>query len=166
MCVSFAQDCQTRWGSMQKMVDRILEQEKAIHIVLGSDRKTSHLTLTWQDLDVLTAINKALCPLATFTDVTSGEKYVTSSSILPIMDLLSNSVLKENEDDVALTNNIRATILTDLSIRNTNVEVIKVLEVASFMDPRFKTKFVTDVEALTDVVKEPHLSRVNIVNKL
>ena len=55
------------------MISRILEQKKAIRVVLLADRKVSHLVLTWQDLDVLTAINAALAPLADFTDVMSGE---------------------------------------------------------------------------------------------
>jgi len=40
---------------MQKMIERILEQEKAIRVVLGADRKASHVLPTWQDIDVLTA---------------------------------------------------------------------------------------------------------------
>ena len=70
------------------MVERVIEQEKAIRLVLSADRKASHLLLTWQDLDVLNAINGALSPLAEFTYVMSGEKYVTISAALPIIDLL------------------------------------------------------------------------------
>ena len=47
------QECPTRWGSMNKMIARILEQEEAIRRVLSSDRKTASLSLTWQDKDVL-----------------------------------------------------------------------------------------------------------------
>ncbi len=82
---------------MQKMVERVLEQEKAIRVVLSADRKASHLVVTWQDLDVLTAINDALSPLAEFTNVMSGEKYVTISAVLPIINLLQTSVLKETQ---------------------------------------------------------------------
>ena len=89
------------------MISRILEQKKAIRVVLLADRKVSHLVLTWQDLDVLTAINTALAPLADFTDVMSGENYVTGSAILPIMDLLYNSVLQVKEEDKPLTNELR-----------------------------------------------------------
>ena len=42
-------DCQTRWGSLQKMIARVLEQEKALRQVLAVDRKTAHLVPTWQD---------------------------------------------------------------------------------------------------------------------
>ena len=40
-------DCRTRWGSTQKMSERILEQEQAIRVVLSSDRKVSHLVPKW-----------------------------------------------------------------------------------------------------------------------
>ena len=33
----------TRWGSIADMVSRILEQQEAGRLVLGQDRKTSHL---------------------------------------------------------------------------------------------------------------------------
>ena len=147
------QDCPTRWGSMQKMIEWVLEQEKAIRIVLGANRKASHLLPTWQDIDVLTAINGAVSPLSAFTNVMSGEKYVTGSAVLPIVDLLSNCVLKENEGK-SLTNDIRQKIIADLSTRNTNPAVIQLLEVSSFIDPRFKEKYIQieDFETVKEVV--------------
>ena len=85
-------DYATRWGSMHKMIGRPLEQEKAIRILLGSDRSASHLLPTWQDMDVWNAISKALAPLEEFTNVMSGEKYVTGSAVLPIIDLLDKEI--------------------------------------------------------------------------
>lgn len=58
----------TRWGSRQKMIQRVLEQEKAITQVLAADKKSRHLVPTWQDIDVLESVNKALSPLQEFTD--------------------------------------------------------------------------------------------------
>ena len=55
-----------KMGFTQKMVDRILEQESAIRVVFSSDRKVLHLIPTWQDIEVLKAINDALGPLAEF----------------------------------------------------------------------------------------------------
>ena len=40
---SLVSDCLTRWGSKEKMVARVLEQEKAIRQVVGTDCKTCHL---------------------------------------------------------------------------------------------------------------------------
>ena len=52
-----------------------------------------------QNIDVLSAINDALSPLAEFTDVISGEQYVTISAVLPIVNLLNTSVLKVIRSD-------------------------------------------------------------------
>jgi len=46
-------DCPTRWGSIHKMVPRILEQIQAIQIVLNADHKYLYLSTTWQDKEVL-----------------------------------------------------------------------------------------------------------------
>ena len=48
------------WGSMQKMIARLLEQEKAIRTILKSDQTTSYMLPTWQDLDVWSAISNIL----------------------------------------------------------------------------------------------------------
>ena len=50
--------------------------EEAVRRVLTSDRKTAHLTPTWQDIDVLKSINSVLSQLTSLTDILSGEKYV------------------------------------------------------------------------------------------
>ena len=134
------------------MVSRLLEQQKAIKVVLSSDRTASHLMPTWQDLDVWEAINNALLPLAEFTDIMSGEKYVTGSAVLPIIHLIENKVLKENDEDKTLTNDIRNAIKTDLLKRNTSEEVVNLLEVCSFVDPRFKVKYASNESALKDQV--------------
>ena len=83
---------------MAKMVERILEQEPAIGLVLSKDCKTSHLVPTWQDIDVLRSIHAALNPLSSLTDILSGETYVTVSVIVPLLDLVANTLLQEDDD--------------------------------------------------------------------
>jgi len=134
------------------MISRPIEQEKAIKIVLSSDHTASYLMPTWQDVDVWDAINDALLPLAEFTDVMSGEKYVTGCAILPIIHLIETKVLKENDEDKTLTNDIRSAIKTDLLTRNTSNQVVNLLEICSFVDPRFKTKYVRNESALKDQI--------------
>ena len=68
-------DCLTQWGSKEKMVARVLEQEKAIRQVVGTDRKTSHLVPTWQDIDVLQSVHFAVKNLTDLQIIMlSGEK--------------------------------------------------------------------------------------------
>lgn len=80
----------TRWGSREKMIVRVLEREQAISL---QTRKTRHLVLTWQDLEVLESVHKALKPLLEFTDAVSGESYVTVSYVKPVLRLFQSSLL-------------------------------------------------------------------------
>lgn len=128
------------------MVSRILEQEESIRTVLGADRKTSHLVPTWQDLDVLQSLHQSLSPLLNLTDILSGEEYVTVSAILPLMNLIDNNFLKETEEDTQLTKDIKRRIKDDLHTRYRG-DVLELLEVGSFLDPRFKTKYITEAAA-------------------
>ena len=104
------QDCATRWGSKLAMVERILEQAQAIKLVLSDDRR-SKLSLHWQDTDVLKAVHDALKPVGDFTDILSGENYVTSSSILPILQLCRDNVLAVSENDIELTKSIKTAVV-------------------------------------------------------
>ncbi|KAI2645634.1 E3 SUMO-protein ligase ZBED1 [Labeo rohita] len=83
---SLKTECPTRWGSRQAMIERIIEQQKAIAHVLSSDKKSHHLIPTWQDMDVLEAINKSLHPLVNFTDALSGEN---DPDIQALLDMTS-----------------------------------------------------------------------------
>ena len=105
----------TRWGSRQLMVERVLEQEKAIEQVLGADKKSRHLVPTWQDIDVLESMNKAVSPLKEFTDALSGEAYVSVSYLKPVIHLLNNSLLQP-EEGPSSPNKSRATHSTTSTI--------------------------------------------------
>ena len=66
-------ECITRWGTRHKMLDRILEQERALVQILGADPKTAHLKPCWQDTEVMESIVSALKPISDLTDILSGE---------------------------------------------------------------------------------------------
>lgn len=68
--------CPTRWGSTFDAVDRFLEQETAVRRVLTADYKASHLLLSGESIDTLTAMREALQPVSTFTDLLSGNIFI------------------------------------------------------------------------------------------
>ena len=128
-------DCQTRWGSMQKMVSRILEQQKAIHKVLHDDRNYHHLVPMWQDIHVLLSLVVALRILSGFTYMLSTENLITVSVILPVINRMC-------DDDTKLRKDIKTRILSYLEQKYTDVEICEFLNLATFLDPHFITEYV------------------------
>ncbi|KAL7879357.1 hypothetical protein SRHO_G00016110 [Serrasalmus rhombeus] len=70
---SLITECPTRWGTRQRMMERILEQQRALSQVLSENRNTRRLVPSWQDIEVLESVNRDLKPLQEFTDALSGE---------------------------------------------------------------------------------------------
>ncbi|XP_078017006.1 E3 SUMO-protein ligase ZBED1-like [Epinephelus lanceolatus] len=132
----------TKWGSMQEMVERIIEQEKAISHILRADKKARHLVPTWQDMDMLESMNKVLSPLKEFTDALSGEHYPSVSYLKPVLHLFNNQILKHQDDDTPLTTTIKESILTYLNEKCDDQTTEELLDMASLVDPRFKTTYI------------------------
>ncbi|KAG2460046.1 ZBED1 protein, partial [Polypterus senegalus] len=93
------------------MIQRVLEQERAITQVLSSDKKTRHLALTWQDIDVLESTDKAIRTLLEFTDALSAQSYVTVPYVKPVLHLFQTSILAHQPEDTELTMSIKTKIL-------------------------------------------------------
>ncbi|XP_072560454.1 E3 SUMO-protein ligase ZBED1-like isoform X1 [Paramormyrops kingsleyae] len=134
----------TRWGSRHAMIARVLEQEKAIAKVLSADKKTRHLAPSWQDIEVLESVCKALNPLANFTDALSGEKYVSVSYLKPVLHLFNEEVLKPVADDSELTKTIKASVISYLNEKYDNAATDDLLSIASLVDPRLKKRYIKD----------------------
>ena len=88
-----------------------------IRVVLGQDRKVSHLVPSWQDLDVLNSVVAAIGPLQEITDILSGEQCITCSAIKPLLDVLYDKVLATTDDKTSLTKEIKGRIESDLQSR-------------------------------------------------
>jgi len=142
----FPQDVATRWGTKHKMIKRVLEQLPAIRRVLVEDRKHGHLNPTWQDVSVLESINAAIKPMADFTDVLSGEKYVTVSSVKPVLELLKGELLSPDPNDTALTANIKANMCRVLKEKYSPPEIQNLLTKATMLDPRYHAEVLDDVK--------------------
>ncbi|XP_070830824.1 E3 SUMO-protein ligase ZBED1-like [Chaetodon trifascialis] len=107
-----------------------------------SYKKTRPIVLTWQDIEVLEAIQRALKPLQEFTDALSGEGYVTLSYVRPVLHLFNSKLLAPQEGDGELANTIRHTILTYLNEKYSEPSTSDLLDIASFVDPWFRGTYV------------------------
>lgn len=69
------------------------------------------------------------------------------SAVLPMLQLIEVSVLKEEENETQLTKDIKRRIITDLTSRySASSDVSEILRFAIFFDPRFKSKPFSDSE--------------------
>lgn len=164
---SLITECPTRWGSRQRMIQRVLEQQRAISDVLSADRKSRHLVPSWQDLDVLESINQALQPLQEFTDALSGERYVSVSYVKPVLHLMNTSILAAKEEDSDLTKSIKMKILEYMNTKYDNPATQELLDMTCFMDPRFKANYissdkVSDIRARVKSEIEATVPQVNV----
>ena len=132
----------TRWGSRQRMIERFLEQEKALVRVLGSDKKSRHLVPTWQDLDALESIHKSGKSLQEFTDALSTESYVSVSYITPVLHLFQTSLLQPEEEDTELTKTIKGNIVQYLDEKYSDPVKDEILDICSLVDPRLRTTYI------------------------
>ncbi|XP_033931087.1 E3 SUMO-protein ligase ZBED1-like [Pseudochaenichthys georgianus] len=135
-------ECQTRWGSRQMMISRILEQQKALSQVLSVDKKLRHLIPNWQDIDVLESVSKSLGPLLEFTDALSGEDYVSVSYVKPVLHLFNSSMLLMREEDTDLSKKLKKEMRDYLNEKYEDEDTQKLLDMASCLDPRFKMDFI------------------------
>ena len=131
-------DVSTRWGSLAVMVKRILEQKEAIRIVLSGERSMSHLAITWQNIDLLTSINAFVAPLEGLTDTLSGETHVTISAIKSVLQHLCDELLAVSDDDSELTKEMKERCKTKILQQYGSSDTIKLLDIATFLDPQFK----------------------------
>ena len=89
-------------------------------------------------------INLVLSSLADLTDFLSGEDCVSISSIKSVIEHIHEKVLVERDDDVSLVRDMKRQICTDLDSRYINTKVNHLLNISSFLDPRFKLEHIAE----------------------
>ena len=149
---SLVTECTTRWGTHYKILDRILEQERALVQILGADTKTAHLKPLWQDTEVIESIVSALKSVSDLTDVLSREERVTASYLKPLLNHLQNEALAEKEEDITLKSDIQLRIKQYMKVKDDEsvMSILKIciLKICCCLDPRFMLKHCNDDETI------------------
>ena len=83
---SLVTECITHWGTRYKMLDQILEQERALVQILAADLKTMNLKPCWQYTEVMESVVLALKPISDLIDILSGEERITTSCLKPLLN--------------------------------------------------------------------------------
>ncbi|XP_077100033.1 E3 SUMO-protein ligase ZBED1 [Siphateles boraxobius] len=124
---SLVTDCATRWGSKQKMIDRMLEQRTAINRVLADDRKVN-VSITWQDEDVA----------------------IVEQSVK------AKDTLAPSDEDGHLTANLKAGIMSILDDKYKALPEasLQLIRKTTFLDPRYRGDYDPNVEETKKMIEE------------
>ena len=135
------QQTKTRWNSTLYMIDRIIEQVKAINLLFkdSSNRNHSDKIIKNNEFDILKKLAKTLRPFEKVTKKISGSRYVTCSFYIPaIFTLLEELNVKPDDSNFELV--IKSTLRKVLESYMSKYDLLKtdLLLAASFLDPNFK----------------------------
>ncbi|CAI6355572.1 unnamed protein product [Macrosiphum euphorbiae] len=108
--------------------------------------------LTAEEIDLAKEIILVLRPMEVATKELCGQKYVTCSKVIPLI----NCLIKKTEgftllNPIALS--LKKAMLENLDIRFDRMEDIGLLTVATILDPRFKTIHLNNPNATARAIK-------------
>lgn len=139
-------DIKTRWNSSYIMVERFLEQQVSIIAAMVDDKvKKMHSSkskactelLSPEEVQKLEAFLKTMAPMYHATLAMSEDQQPTVGVILPLLVKLKDH-FTEVESDTTFVKEIKRAVLDNLKTRYTDENVVRFLEEAQALDPRFK----------------------------
>ena len=138
------------------MLERICEQQASICAALV-DLKRVDLMLQDSDVKIMENLVEILKPFFQITETICGENYTTVSSIKPLLHHLLNTALDPRSNDLGAIKQLKEAVKQNLQQCYQDPETAKLLDIACFLDPRFKElPFLSAVErtALHNLVRE------------
>ena len=137
------QDVPTRWNSLYLMLLRFLELKDAVILFLaqsGMDKESGQFGSNhWEVIDQAVQLLK---PCYEATVEMSGEKFATGSKLIPLTKMLMGYYAGEERDSVdgSVRKQISGVILRNLHNRFDVFEDVRIIQMATLLDPRFKNR--------------------------
>ncbi|XP_054744485.1 zinc finger BED domain-containing protein 4-like [Anastrepha obliqua] len=138
------QDVRTRWNSTYYLMERLLEQKRAISLYITDHENL--INLTHAQWELLEQCIKLLKPFEEITKITSSGISCISEVIPHAVTLLKYLGKAETAEKVPNLVTMRSSLHAELERRFSFDGKNKYL-VATFLDPRFKTSFLGLVQA-------------------
>ncbi|XP_046975191.1 E3 SUMO-protein ligase ZBED1-like [Vanessa cardui] len=155
------QEVPTRWNSTYYMIERFLELRTVVNNIIIRHKNAPPM-LTASELSVLSSVLQILRPIEAATKEVSGDKYCTSSKVIPLIHCLLLKV-KPLKVEESLAQELQSLVLKEIDKRMGAIERVTPFAVATILDPRFKKIHFTDPLACSMAVskiKEMMKSRV------
>lgn len=144
------QEVTTRWNSTFYMIERFLGLRSVINNIIISHRNAPPM-LTASELSILTSVLQVLRPIEAATKEVSGDKYCTSSKVIPLIHCLILKVESLQLED-SLGKVLQSVVLKEISKRMGVIENVSPLAIATVLDPRFKKMHFTNPLACSSAV--------------
>ncbi|CAH1104399.1 unnamed protein product [Psylliodes chrysocephalus] len=144
------QSVPTRWNSTFYMIERYLMLYKYLVPILLNTPKSPPITDS-NEIEALKEILLVLKPIEAVSKEISGEQYITSSKIIPLVNCLKqqlNNVSPKTEQG----KNILELTKNEILKRFGSVESVKLLACSTFLDPRFKKIHFNNPEAVAQTI--------------
>lgn len=129
-------DVKTRWNSTYYMVERFLDLLKIVSQLLIEEPSSPEMPNA-VEIDALRNLAAILRPFEFATSEISGEKYVTMSKIIPMVNTLTTHLLNFKSNDPAIET-VRKVLLAAMQKRFGNAELNSKIAISTILDPRFK----------------------------
>ena len=131
-------DVVTRWNSSYYMASRVLEQQQPLCATL-LELHRGDLMPSDSEFSALECYRAIMKPLVDITEAIGAQKWVTISTIRPLLHKLLKIHLKLSpESDSHLVKAMKEAISSDLTARYTGRKQ-EIITIAAFLDPRFKS---------------------------
>lgn len=150
------QHCETRWNSVQIMLDSIYSNYDEIYNALSEKEKaptcTAHLTqkITCLKKDELNALVNFLSPFTKMTKNIEGDKCATIHKVWPIYQKIE-SYLQPKESDMPIIAEMRCEGLRYFILNQSDFEPTMTHKVAVFLHPVLKSMSFAPVSTAIDV---------------
>lgn len=138
-------DVQTRWNSSYYMAERIILMQQPLSATLYAIRK-GDLMPSDREFTILEEYIDTMKPVVEITEAIGGEKWVTISTVRPLLHKLLEDYLKCKHLDSKLKKDMKTAMADNLAGRYVQ-SALMFLNVSTFLDPRFKLpSFLTEEE--------------------
>ncbi|CAD7093244.1 unnamed protein product [Hermetia illucens] len=144
------QSVSTRWNSTYYMVERFLALREIVSSIINFNT-TAPPMITAKDVEFLQDFVLLFKPIEVATKEACGEKFVTSSMIIPIVRLLRKKI-SEASITTDLAKSLKNNIFAEWNKRFLNIEQNQLFATATILDPRFKNLHFDDKAALGSVI--------------
>ena len=131
------QDCVTCWGSPLDILERLMEQQAPIAAVL-MDGRVRHLMPEGEEWSIIEVPVNILKPFQQATEAMGAVKYPTLSTVKPLLYKLVKRTLTGKESGSEVAKKVKLEIKRNLQERYSTPSIARILNIATFLDPRYK----------------------------